>query len=82
MRCRENPTFRVRIRSIEPQIEGIPYAVSVCPRCGTHIAINPGMMAGIESSICKGKLCDGRICNGHYYLDLREENQLEFVGTV
>lgn len=60
-------------------IGNFTHVISCCPRCGAHIGVTAGMVAGSESIICKGTFRTGDVCNGHYYW---RENQLEFVGTV
>jgi hypothetical protein len=77
-----NPTFKVRVRRIVPPLGNIAHAISTCPRCGAHMAINEGMLYGQESIICMGKQVNGSICKGHYYLDTTQQKQLEFVGTA
>ena len=72
-----HPRFPVRVARIVP-IGNYTHAVVRCPRCRGNIGINGGMLAGIESIICKGPLGAGT-CGGHYYLRGKE---LEFVGTV
>lgn len=81
-RSPNNPAFHVRIRRITPPVGSYQHAVSVCPRCGGHLGVNAGMLAGVESIICKGELSNGAVCNGHYYLDLNAVHQLEFVGVA
>jgi hypothetical protein len=77
-----NPAFRVKVRPILEDLGNITHAVSVCPRCGGHMAINGGMLACFESIVCSERLPNGQECKGHYYLDLNYEKQLEFVGTA
>lgn len=71
-----HPSYPVRVSRIVEPIGHITHAVRSCPRCGCNIGISDGMLAGIESIICKGKL---GTCNGHFYL---RGDRLEFVGTV
>lgn len=73
-----HPTFRVRVLPVVDPVGEYTHAVVACPRCGGNIGINRGMLAGVESIICKGALGAG-VCNGHYYL---REGVLEFVGTA
>lgn len=72
-----HPRFPAVVRQMRDPIGDYTHVISRCPRCGGHIGINRGMLAGLESIICKGRLGAGT-CNGHYYW---RNGTLEFVGT-
>lgn len=73
-----HPKFPVRVFPMIEPVGDYTHVVMACPRCKGNIGINKGMLAGIESIICKCNLGE-RECNGHFYL---RGDQLEFVGTV
>jgi hypothetical protein len=73
-----NPRFKAGLVRISP-IGIYTHAILSCPRCGRNMGVTEGMVAGIESIVCKGRFATGDVCNGHYYW---RGGRLVFVGTV